>query len=337
LSAVAFFTKQNAIGIGLAVVIYLLISRLRTRQFKTLVRALLVILLGSLTVIMLLLLFFVLTGAFASFWDAAFAYNLFYITTTAADHFAGSLKGIQLLSSTGLAQFALAGWAAGLTLLLFKKNLNGEYIAPLAIALLALPLELILVGMSGKAYKHYYMALLPIFSIFASLAFWFLLARISALPAKRAGIFFTTAAIIFLLFSPAVDYYHLAKTYKNDSDAMVAQRIQEVTTAEDTVLIWGAESTTNFSARRASPSRFVYQYPLYTEGYADQAKIEEFLSDIIANKPKLLIDSRNPLTPLYQFGVTSPQIEESIAYLRDHYHFRESVGNWTIYEYVENP
>jgi 4-amino-4-deoxy-L-arabinose transferase-like glycosyltransferase len=338
LAAIAFLTKQNAIGIPLAILLYLLISRVRTRQVKTLVRALLVILLGGLSVLILVLLFFVLTGAFEAFWDAAFAYNFIYVSTSLAEHFEGSVNGIRLLSNTGLAQFALLGWAAGLTLLLFKKKLPHHIVAPLSIALLALPFELILVGMSGKAYKHYYMALLPIFSIFASLAFWFILARLSDLPAgKKAGIFFTIAAIILLLFSPAVDYYRLTKTYKNPSDTLVAERIQEVTEEGDSVLLWGAETVTNFTARRRSPSRFVYQYPLYTEGYADQQKIEDFFADIVKDKPRLIIDSRNPLTPLYQFGITSPQIEESINYLRSHYHFREGVGTWTIYEYVEVP
>ena len=60
---------------------------------------------------------------------------------------------------------------------------------PLGIALLALPLELVLVGMSGKAYKHYYMALLPIFSIFAGLAFWFMLTRLADLPSERKRAF----------------------------------------------------------------------------------------------------------------------------------------------------
>ena len=338
LSAVAFFTKQNAVGIALAILLYLIISRLIARQFKTLLRALLVMLLGALTVFMLVLLFFVATGAFGAFWDAAFAYNFIYVSTSLTEHFEGSINGIRLLSSTGLAQFALIGWSAGLTLLIFKKNLQQNLTAPLSIALLALPLELILVGMSGKAYNHYYMALLPVFSIFASLAFSFLLVRIVDLPAgKKAGIFFTIAAILILLFTPASDYVGLIKTYKNPSDTLVAERIQEVTTEEDSVLLWGAESTTNFAARRRSPSRFVYQYPLYTEGYADQQKIESFLAAVIADKPRLIIDSRNPLTPLYQFGITSPKIEESISYLRSHYHFRGGVGTWTIYEYIENP
>ncbi len=312
LTALAFFTKQNVIGIGLAIVIYIIISRLLTRQFKRLLRALVVILLGSLTVTVVLLLFFVLTGALEDFWDAAFAYNFVYINNPAPLRFGGRLRGIRLLARTGLAQFALAGWAAGLTLLLCKKKIGPKYTAPLAIALLALPLEFILVGISGRGYEHYFMALLPIFSIFAAFAFWLILSRIPALAdGKMAGLFFTTALIILLLFAPADEYYQEAKNYRDESEAMITERIRAMTAENDSVLLWGNEAAYNFSAGRVSPSRFIYQVPLYLEGYTDQDKIEEFLADIVENNPKLLIDSANPRTPLYRFGITSPKIEES--------------------------
>jgi hypothetical protein len=190
--------------------------------------------------------------------------------------------------------------------------------------------------MSGKAYKHYYMALLPIFSIFASFAFWLMLTRISALRSGRnAAAFFTLAAMLVLLLPPTWDYLQLAKTYKKPADSEIAARVAEVTTSDESVLLWGAESIINFASKRRSPTRFVYQYPLYTEDYADERIIEGFLAEIVNNKPRLIIDTRNPLTPLYTFGVTSPQIEESINYLRSHYQFREGFETWTIYEFVD--
>jgi hypothetical protein len=63
--------------------------------------------------------------------------------------------------------------------------------------------------------------------------------------------------------------------------------------------------------------------------------IEEFLAEIVNNKPRLIVDTRNPLTPLYSFGITTPQIEDSINYLRNHDQFREGFKTWIIYEYVE--
>ncbi|NCF69048.1 MAG: hypothetical protein GWP61_24065 [Chloroflexi bacterium] len=336
LCAIAFLTKQNAIGVVVAILLYLIVSRVIIGQFRTLIRALLVIALGVLTVFFLVLTFFVATGAFEVFWDAAFAYNFVYVSSTLSEHLEGSLTGLRLLGNTGLAQLALIGWGAALTILSFHRKLERKYIAPLTIALIALPVELLLVGMSGKAYRHYYMALLPIFSIFASFAFWLMLSRISSLqPGKSIGAFFTLAVMLLLLLPPTWDYIQLAQTYNKPADSELASRIADATTSDDSVLIWGAESITNFESQRRSPTRFVYQYPLYTEGYADERLIEEFLEEIIKNKPRLIIDSRNPLTPLYNFGITSPQIEESINTLRTHYQFREGFETWTIYEYVE--
>ena len=320
----------------MAIVLYLIVSRLWARQLRTLLRALLVIALGVLSVFLLLLTFFVATGAFESFWDAAFTYNFVYVSSSLSEHFEGSLTGLRLLSNTGLTQLALIGWSAGLTLLIFRRNLKRNYVAPLTIALVALPVELLFVGMSGKAFKHYYMALLPIFSIFASFAFWLMLTRISTLRSgKRAAVFFTLAVMLVLLLPPTWDYIQLAQTYRQPADSEIAARIAEVTTSDESVLLWGVESTVNFAAQRRSPTRFVYQYPLYTEGYADERIIEAFLAEIVNNKPRLIIDTRNPLTPLYSFGITTPQIEDSINYLRNHYQFREGFKTWIIYEYVE--
>jgi hypothetical protein len=178
--------------------------------------------------------------------------------------------------------------------------------------------------------------LLPIFSIFASFAFWLMLTRISTLRSgKSAGAFFTIAILLVLLLPPTRDYLQLVQTYKQPADSAVASRIAEVTTSDESVLFWGAESTSNFASKRRSPTRFVYQYPLYTEGYADERIIEEFFAEVVQNKPRLIIDTRNPLTPLYDFGITSPQIEDSINFLRSHYQFREGFETWTIYEFVE--
>jgi multisubunit Na+/H+ antiporter MnhB subunit len=122
LCAIAFLTKQNSIGVVVAIVLYLIVSRLWARQLRTLLRALLVIALGVLSVFLLLLTFFVATGAFEAFWDAAFTYNFVYVSSSLSEHFEGSLAGLRLLRSTGLTQLALIGWSAGLTLLIFRSS-----------------------------------------------------------------------------------------------------------------------------------------------------------------------------------------------------------------------
>jgi hypothetical protein len=72
---------------------------------------------------------------------------------------------------------------------------------------------------------------------------------------------------------------------------------------------------------------------LYAEGYANEKIIEEFLGDVLENKPRLIIDAKIQ-RPLYAFGISSPRIENAIAFLKANYEVKESLGPWIVYEYV---
>jgi len=60
---------------------------------------------------------------------------------------------------------------------------------------------------------------------------------------------------------------------------------------EDAILVWGSESAIYVLSDRNSPSRYFYQYPLFTPGYATSERIREFTDSIKANKPKVIIDT----------------------------------------------
>jgi len=93
------------------------------------------------------------------------------------------------------------------------------------------------------------------------------------------------------------------KSRKVDQQARIVARIQSMTKPGDTVLVWGAESAINYFSGRASPTRYVYQYPLYTNGYTSEEIILEFLDSIIKNRPKLIIDTKNEGLLIYQFPI----------------------------------
>jgi hypothetical protein len=54
--------------------------------------------------------------------------------------------------------------------------------------------------------------------------------------------------------------------------------------------MWGAESAYNYISGVPSPSKFVYQYPLYTCGYGTEDRIFELRSAIQAFRP-LIVDT----------------------------------------------
>jgi hypothetical protein len=114
----------------------------------------------------------------------------------------------------------------------------------------------------------------------------------------------------------------------------------------DSVLIWGAEPGVTFAAQRRSPTRFVYQYPLYTSGYVDSLLVREFLCDIAADPPALVIDAsssdritppidleaRKGWVPVLVYGLPS-EMHHAFEFIGSHY---EAVGflgpdRWQIY------
>lgn len=123
------------------------------------------------------------------------------------------------------------------------------------------------------------------------------------------------------------------------------------TKSEDYVLIWGAETSYFFIHDLKIPSRYVYQYPLFTKNYQSKDMIDEFLNDIKKNRPTFIIDgntSNDPVPPIncqrkldYKpISDTYNNLEESseiFEYICNSYTFKEKIANkWNIYS-LKNP
>lgn len=343
LLGISFLTKQNTIGIGLAIVLYILFSKLRPGRWKRAFSDLLLIFFGGITTLAIVVSFFAVQGGLPQFWDAAFVYNLVRSSSSLMNHIRSMITGMVYLSTLTL--LAFIGWGGGLIYLKFlkfqfKHTLDQGAVSFLSIGLIDFPIELFLASTSGYSYRHYYLALLPIFAVFAGFALWILLTQLSYPDiSKRATRWFLACSVVvFLIPLVGAGIAVIKDTNYTSNEGMDYDRIvsyvQLHTSKDDFVLIWGAEAAINFSSQRLSPSRFVYQYPLYKEGYNNQKMIEEFLGDVFRHKPRLIIDAKNSETPIYDFKITSPQINADLSFLRTNYKVRESLGEWTVYEYV---
>jgi len=134
----------------------------------------------------------------------------------------------------------------------------------------------------------------------------------------------------------------------------VARYVMDTTSDSDTVLMWGIETTVNFLAGRRSPTRFVFQHPLYRPiDYPAAGMVEEFLAGIKAARPALIIDtsSNDPNVPPLDAAarqervresdefVVSPELEAAFSYIAEHYQRVEmpsSLG-WVAYRYAGGP
>lgn len=336
--AAAFLTKQTSIGVWLAIAIYLIINRLRAYQPARLARELGLIALGSLAVVIPVIIFFASQDALSQFWDAAFRYNFVYSSykTSLIKHFGAPIFiGIQHFGRSGLLTISTIGYLCALILIVVKKHEFGKFLPLFLIGLIDFPIEFLLVSASGQIYAHYYMILLPVMALFSGLIFWFIHTQLGEeeLP-RKARVFFTIGVVTIILWTTAFDYVYLASKY-HAINSMMIDYLKTKTSPNDFVLMWGAETSANFFAQRKSPSRFVYQYPLYTEGYVDEQMIDGFLDDILRNKPLYIIDSKNPQTPFFEFLIRSDELDRKIAAIQANYRIVNVIGQWEIYKFKE--
>jgi hypothetical protein len=99
--------------------------------------------------------------------------------------------------------------------------------------------------------------------------------------------------------------------------------------------MWGAETAYNYLSGRPSPSRYVYQYPLYACGYATPEMAATLRADIERARP-LIIDTSPtnrrvpPLDPARRSEV--PELGEECALAPDMVALMDEI--WETYRAV---
>ena len=180
------------------------------------------------------------------------------------------------------------------------------------------------------------MTLLSTLALFTAVAVWGIL---SVIPSSRTStiieyvlIFLVMGMIAWFSFDDYLNQLYMYRDFTRTEPAI--EYIQQNSSSDDQVLLWGSEAATNFFSQRKSPTRFVYQAPLQQEGYVDEAMINEFLDDVIRNQPKFIIDSERN-NPLFTFPITTETIQQKIASLQAKYCLVRRIDFWKFYKYTE--
>jgi hypothetical protein len=144
------------------------------------------------------------------------------------------------------------------------------------------------------------------------------------------------------------------RDYRNQMTAYHAviletvEYIRNSTSEDDYILVWGAETTVYYLAERESPTRFLYQYPLYVQyGYQSEELIEEFMHDLATHNPVLIIDTagmNNNVIPIdaelrQQRELSDEQLDGVFEHFASHYQLVETIdveqGQWHIYQHID--
>jgi len=275
-AALAFLLKPTLIGTWLAFGLVAL-ATLRVAGVR-----LVAIALGGTAVVLLIAATLLATrGALGEMLDQALRYNLAYSAFAPfAQRLTAIPEGVRLTSPSGLAPVALGAFAYALAT---RRALSGL----LLVAIVALPIE-VLAATSGRAYHYYFLAWLPAMAVLCA----FGVSEILRVLEPRRGLALIAVALLAMGVQPARLVTRLATQADDGRVRAAARLIDERTSADDTVLVWGGRSEIFTLADRRSPTRFVYQYaPVATRGYATPAAVDALIADVTAARPALIIDA----------------------------------------------
>jgi hypothetical protein len=216
-------------------------------------------------------------------------------------------------------------------------------------------IEICLISFSGKTYSHYFYSIMPV-SIILFAEFIYYLKKII----QRSGqIWFFWSLIVTLciaIFFTGVRQILSTLSSKPLDRTSLAVYLDEVTTKQETVLIWGNQLDYLFLANRNSPGRFIYQYPLYYSQYVTSSMVTDFLVNLKSAPPILVIDTKTTSAPFIRYDETGKcifpasweldnfetpvpaELSSLFQYFCDHYKIiAYSSLHWPIYQYHTTP
>jgi hypothetical protein len=290
--------------------------------------------------------YFASRNALYDFWEQAYLYNFVYIGKHEGIRrlipvFA---KGFLYLQNGWVLYLAIAGWLAGLAYIVRKRKKTPAPIHPLIVfALINLPIEVMLITISGRSILHYYLTPLPVMAVLAgSLTYTLPLAleKIQVKIFQKAKVWMPAVvlAVITLAQFGQITYYpEYVRALTANGYTSAIKYVTENTGESDKVLLIGAESVVNFLTRREAPTRYVYQYPLALLGR--RPMFEEYFNQIMENKPVLIIDTRGRTSlteKLYEpLQKRSQLVRDGVKWLGENYQQVAQFGEWFVYKLKE--
>lgn len=362
LGGLTFLLRQNLVGLWLATGLLLAWRATQEGRWQKILAQLGVLGLGAAIPIGLVSIWFALHDALLDFWQAAFVYNFAYVGSGGGWY----NRFISLKTGLAIGLYPLLPFLWIASFITTRHRPDGSELAELGLILL--PIELLLATLSGKDHAHYYITWLPVWAVLLAVTlgkFWKMpkVQHIMARPVIKHGRFtiasyfgvmiaagvatwlglFTITFVILATNTDSAPRTHLYRT--------AAALLVEQTQSDDKLLVWGAEPYLHIFSKRAAISRYVYQYSLTRQGFADGAIVREFAQDLQVARPSVIIDTRNPaLPPLesrlrvdWEFPIgyaPIPELETITTWIAQHYELVECIEDqetWCIYRFRQAP
>ncbi len=322
--ALLFRQTSISIFIGFAIIAFLHFGEIKSNIIQFIEKALL----GAAIIVVPLVLYFGFNHALKDFWDQVFHFNYIYTDVRSeADKIGAVTSGLETLTENGLLPFTVLG----VLIVCYKTVRRKEHSLLEEVAVVSFFIEWIFLYSGGRPRITYFMSLLPTFIFLSSVSIGVILNKINR---RVLEYIFIGLCLVFLSYKYLTysNYFRsVSRSMMNDKQEVI-HFIFEHSSPEDKILVWGAESWIYFHTGRDASSKFIYQYPLFYEGYADREMLKEFFSSVLTTKPALIIGTTNNGTISNGFGLNkNDETKQISAQIRELYKPIAHIGKWVVY------
>lgn len=163
---------------------------------------------------------------------------------------------------------------------------------PLFIAALDFPIEVLLVSLSATNFAHYFMAFLPVITLLIGFFAFSVVSWSQSSGSKLISSVWLVLFFVLLTQNGITALLDQGKPHVDEQLSQTVKYIQDNSRPNDKILVWGFNTGLYYLSNRQSPSRLMMQGPLFRAGYTDARKVQDFLNELKANPPALIIDTR---------------------------------------------
>ena len=297
-AAASLLFRANNIGVQISIAAAWLVWGVLHRQVRPSLRRAITIGAGVLCGLAAASLFLWYNRILFDTFNASILYNFAYV---------GSHGSFLSSILDGFSYMGLAAWitlASYLILILAAaRHTEAAQTSPFLILLIILwPVEIILSGLSGRGYEHYFVSWFPAIALINGFSFH-QLSQISFfkkaalfVQQKAAPVFLGCCLLFFFLNGDAFpSYRHTFKALVIDRATTVekssplADYIRQHTRPNETVLTWGEGAAINYISGRNAPTAYLW-YPFYLDSPFTSGLAKGYYEDITRNKPTLVLD-----------------------------------------------
>jgi 4-amino-4-deoxy-L-arabinose transferase-like glycosyltransferase len=165
---------------------------------------------------------------------------------------------------------------------------------PLLVAAVDLPIQLVMISLSGNNFNHYFMSALPSLTVLCAFFFWYL----SAQPQRLQATVWTLVLSLPVLLVGAAAGLQKDRVSADRYTRVIAEYVRSATRPDEDIFYWGNLVPVYIESQRQSPSRFFFTDPLFLKGYTNRLHTAVLLHELQAEPPALILSASNAERPL---------------------------------------